>query len=385
MKNLLTKSKSPSWSVQIYNSVIWAKHQVIIEEKLCQNEIDKIIDEAENEAINSAAQAPPFHSNLNKINWFKYQILPPILDRMSRRIKHSVGIHMVASQKVMKRALDDSILMRKRKHKVTESAYELAHGPEEEPDSLEGLIPFEDVPVATYESLLTLGFMTTSLEVWAKSLKPNSLEGIAAQFAKGLELGESMDEIARRLQHQFGMPRLSAMRMARTGIQAAANQMQLGIYQANQKLIKSLVFTATLDVRTCPVCGGYDGNEYPQNTNMPYIPVHIMCRCSYAPRMKSAKELGLGDIQLGPGMRESMDGLVPESLKYEQWAAMPENVERIKQFKRDMAKKYYKRAKKKKKLMVAHESIDLGSVVMELLHEATKRFEDGIKECCHGH
>jgi hypothetical protein len=35
--------------------------------------------------------------------------------------------------------------------------------------------------------------------------------------------------------------------------------------------------------------------------------------------MKSAAELGLGDIQLPAGVRESMDGAVPDTLHYPEW------------------------------------------------------------------
>lgn len=181
------------------------------------------------------------------------------------------------------------------------------------------MIPFHHVPDEALRHIADTKFLDTSLSAWSGKLEKNMLKGLATEFTIGMAAGEGMDMIASRLMHSFDMGRTSAVRMSRTAIQAAANEARNKVHQANAHLIKSEIFTATLDTATCPICGGYDGTEYKMGSSKPYAPVHPGCRCSYIPRMKSAKELGLGPLEAPPWERESMDGAVPESLHYPKW------------------------------------------------------------------
>ena len=51
----------------------------------------------------------------------------------------------------------------------------------------------------------------------------------------------------------------------------------------------------------------------------PRVPLHPNCRCSRVPVTASWKELGIEAKDIPPGMRESMNGEVPETLDYGQW------------------------------------------------------------------
>jgi len=47
--------------------------------------------------------------------------------------------------------------------------------------------------------------------------------------------------------------------------------------------IKAWKYVATLDRRTCPVCGLDDGRVYPIGQPKPVLPRHWSCRCCYVP------------------------------------------------------------------------------------------------------
>lgn len=72
---------------------------------------------------------------------------------------------------------------------------------------------------------------------------------------------------------------------------------------------------ATLDSRTCPVCGALDGKVYALNESKPALPVHWGCRCTYIPLAKSWSELQTGESEKPKAARDTRPAVVKETTR----------------------------------------------------------------------
>lgn len=113
--------------------------------------------------------------------------------------------------------------------------------------------------------------------------------------------------------------RVGAETLARTSVMHVAHQAHMAVYQENEDIIKGIQVLATLDTRTCPVCGALDGKVF-EIGMVPGLPVHPNCRCVAVAVTKSYAELaGKQGDDLETGTRASMDGQVPASQTYGEW------------------------------------------------------------------
>jgi hypothetical protein len=85
------------------------------------------------------------------------------------------------------------------------------------------------------------------------------------------------------------------------------------VYRENHDIFSGYKYLATLDTRTCLVCGRDDGRVFKTLEEAPKLPRHHNCRCLYVPYLK-----GFEDI---PGERAAMDGPVSDKLTYQDWLA----------------------------------------------------------------
>ena len=164
---------------------------------------------------------------------------------------------------------------------------------------------------------------------WFSKWGTDALGKVQAALSTAIGMGEDKDETARRVAQAMNMSKKKALTVARTGLQKAANDTAAGFHQDNQAAFNGVIYVATLDARTCPVCGPFDGKRYSFEShpdadgsydNRPEVPQHPDCRCFYSPWAKSERELGidLDDPDI-PGTRASMDGQVPDTTTWDQW------------------------------------------------------------------
>jgi SPP1 gp7 family putative phage head morphogenesis protein len=141
----------------------------------------------------------------------------------------------------------------------------------------------------------------------------------------GLVEGQSYSDITRRiigtkaLQYSDGVMHLNRTKtqaLVSTAVAHSTNAARDEFYKANDDLVKSVQFVATLDMRTTPICRSKDGQVYPL-TAYPRPPLHFRCRSVVTAVLKSWKELGLKEPT---GLtRSSMDGQVSETETYQTW------------------------------------------------------------------
>lgn len=134
---------------------------------------------------------------------------------------------------------------------------------------------------------------------------------VEAQVRIGLVQGEPPQAIVSRVRSLFPREARQAAMTARAGVAHAQMQARQATMEENADLLKGVMWVATLDLSTCPICGDLDGTVLPIDSG-PRPPLHQgPCRCSISPVLRSAEELG--------GTRASMDGQVPDSVLYRDW------------------------------------------------------------------
>ncbi|MEJ2659037.1 MAG: phage minor head protein [Desulfobacterales bacterium] len=106
---------------------------------------------------------------------------------------------------------------------------------------------------------------------------------------------------------------------ARTLIQNVSGVIERAWLAENHHLLKGVYWVATLDKRTCAVCGGMDGHQWNSVDEAVKTPAHYKCRCFLAPVLKSWQDLGLPERKSNAGFRASMDGYVPKGTAYTEW------------------------------------------------------------------
>lgn len=170
-------------------------------------------------------------------------------------------------------------------------------------------------------------------EEWISKTWPNgSVKAIGDELAKSVALGEDIEEASRRLVGKFGTSIEHARVVSRSAIHANALDVRMQFLEENEDVFDGMLYVATLDDRTCPICGPYDGEEFPIRPGSgesagPEIPQHPRCRCTYTPVVSSWEDIGLDPKYLPPGTRASMNGEVPDTLTYTDWLAAQESAE----------------------------------------------------------
>ena len=114
--------------------------------------------------------------------------------------------------------------------------------------------------------------------------------------------------------------RQSAEILARTTINAVANQSRLEMFRANADVIDGVQWLATFDHRTCLICGSYDGKIWTKEKfyEVKVPPAHPNCRCVLIPYIDIGDGIdadGSGDTGTRPAEAENFDLLARK--KYE--------------------------------------------------------------------
>lgn len=187
---------------------------------------------------------------------------------------------------------------------------------------------------------------------WFKALTLSTQQKVNRQIMIGVTEGEGIDKIIRRIvgtranKYSDGVlerSRKDVASIVRTAVAGVSNNVRQEVYRANADIVKGVQVTATLDTRTCAICGGLDGEVFDIDKG-PRPPFHYRCRCSTVPVLRSWQELGLPLQEAGPSTRASnavtkeeakrlrkldpderrkikakLQGQVPDSMTYPDW------------------------------------------------------------------
>jgi SPP1 gp7 family putative phage head morphogenesis protein len=103
----------------------------------------------------------------------------------------------------------------------------------------------------------------------------------------GIQQGESIDKIAKRIDKQFNSKAYGSQRLIRTESARVISSAQEKIY-AESGVVEYLIYTATLDNRTSEICRSRDGKKWRiDDPTRPTIPAHPNCRSCWIPAIEN--------------------------------------------------------------------------------------------------
>lgn len=166
---------------------------------------------------------------------------------------------------------------------------------------------------STYQNYLD-AFELNFFNVWDSNVRAGYLNGFTTQQIVKNTMGYVAKDSAVADMGAIHQLRNSTLMNTRTALQSFAMETHRMIYEKNQELFSGYRWFATLDRRTCVVCGEKEGHVYENYKDIGDTPpVHPNCRCTIIPVIKGFEELEEGDT------RASMNGQVDSKLTFEDW------------------------------------------------------------------
>lgn len=203
-----------------------------------------------------------------------------------------------------------------------------------------------------------------SSATWWQSQAADLTLKFSGQMRQGVLLGESVDELARRVRGTkansyndgiMAAKKREAAALVRSSVIAVANEARLRSFREMGDVVKGIAWLSTLDGRTTTECRGLDGLEWTleyepvgHDKKFPGPTAHWQCRSTQTTVLRSWDELSgkklpsIGDKELEAAMQEvlaasgmapekvakaiagtraSMDGQVSASMDYNEWLA----------------------------------------------------------------
>ncbi len=190
-----------------------------------------------------------------------------------------------------------------------------------------------------YANAVNEAFQGANLQRWMAGAERNRLKAIKSAISTGRVHGEAIHNIISEIRGatpnqtdgKLEGSRRGLASIVRTASAHAGAEVRAAFYQANVRLIVAEQWVAVLDNRTSSMCRLRDGKRYtpgdhqPIGHNVPWLrgpgKLHCYCRPHSEPILKSFSMLGLSLGEIGPRVRESMDGDVPANITYLAWLA----------------------------------------------------------------
>lgn len=175
------------------------------------------------------------------------------------------------------------------------------------------------------------------LNDWWSKQEADTIFKMSSQIRTGIVSGETNQQIIRRLIGTRTTPgvitvaRNNASAIVHTAIQTVSNDAQQAFYQANDDIIKSVVWFTAMDSRVCPLCMSRSGSEWSNDAdhriikgNQAYAvpPIHINDRCILLPQTVTFKELGIDLPEPPVGTRASSLGPIKADTTFKEYLEM---------------------------------------------------------------
>lgn len=142
-------------------------------------------------------------------------------------------------------------------------------------------------------------FVGKQLSSWVDELGKSATKRMTEQLRIGLQIGDPIPNMVRRIQSVADVSKNQAISVARTAISHINNEARTAVYKANSSVIKGEIYWTALDNRVSSICRPRHGAKF--EFGKPYvlggetieIPAHIRCRCIWRPWLKTWEELGI--------------------------------------------------------------------------------------------
>lgn len=153
-----------------------------------------------------------------------------------------------------------------------------------------------------------------SSRIWANQ---NKLIGeLETVFSQGIVRGDSLEKMTKLWAQRMEVAKNRAATLVETESAHAAAEAAAKGYEETE--VEKYDFLATLDLKTCDVCGALDGKTFlvkERETGVNYPPIHPRCHCTTIPHFDSNFTSGTRaarDLETGKTVQ------IP-SMTYEQW------------------------------------------------------------------
>lgn len=191
-----------------------------------------------------------------------------------------------------------------------------------------------------YAAAMARPFQGVLLKDVLKEMDATRARKVRTAVAQGFVEGKTTDQVIRELRgtrakgYSDGLmegSRRDIEAVTRTALGHMAGMVQDRTAEANADIIKAVRWSATLDIRTSPICRPRDGKLYepvshkPVGHSMPWLGgpgrAHWRCRSAQVVVLKSYAEMGvdLPEVVVVGKTRASMDGQLPADTTYSQW------------------------------------------------------------------
>lgn len=171
--------------------------------------------------------------------------------------------------------------------------------------------PIDTKTGLTYQSYLE-NLESGLYNTWDSALRTGYLTGMPTKEIVDYVVGKASQINKLKNPGTMNAFRNSVYANTRTMLQSFANETMQRVYEENEQYFGDgkykYEYLATLDSRTCLVCGECDGKLYKKLEDCPRIPQHRGCRCVIIPYFNIE-----GD------RRVSKDGYVEDKVTYDEW------------------------------------------------------------------
>lgn len=146
-------------------------------------------------------------------------------------------------------------------------------------------------------------FIKKNTKLFAGTINTNTSEEIRSLIAQGLEAGEAIVDLRKRIDEYSGFGKARSEMIARTETIRAQGEAEIAAWKES-KVVASVTWYTALDERVCPECGPMHGMEVstgeeflstadlekmniaPYNGGVTAPPLHPQCRCTLIPVVK---------------------------------------------------------------------------------------------------
>lgn len=189
-----------------------------------------------------------------------------------------------------------------------------------------------------YAASLSRPFQGKLLREWMQGLDTDRALRIRDTIRIGYIENQTIGQIVQRIRGTrarkykdgiLDITRRNAEAVVRTAVSHTAQYARSKFFEANDSVVKHLLWSSTLDGRTTEICRARDGKAYTLETKRPighslaYLGgagnAHFGCRSTMVAVTKSWRELGIDADELPASTRASMDGQLPDDITYEEW------------------------------------------------------------------
>ena len=146
------------------------------------------------------------------------------------------------------------------------------------------LASFARIDTDTVEKLLSKPWLDSdfSRRIWAD--RDKLLRELETALSRSVVRGEPLQRVSKQFAERMGVSQSRAATLIHTESAHATAEASARGYQETG--VHEYTFDASLDLKTCPVCGALDGMTFrtsERETGVNYPPVHPRCRCTTVP------------------------------------------------------------------------------------------------------